>query len=50
MKIISTYSVKILESHGTFKNITEQYRQAVDYFINVALNEWGKISLKSFSL
>ena len=37
---MSTYSVKIQESHGAFKNTTEQYRQAVDYFINVALNEW----------
>ena len=39
---MSTYSVKIQESHAAFKNTTEQYRQAVDYFINVAINEWEK--------
>ena len=48
---MSTYSVKIQESHGAFKNTTEQYRQAVDYFINVALNEWEIISpIKSSQL
>ena len=41
---MSTYSVKIRESHGAFKDTTEKYRQAVDYFINVVLNEWEIIS------
>ena len=48
---MSTYSVKVRESHGAFKGTTEKYRQAVDYFINVALNEWEKISpIKSSQL
>ena len=48
---MSTYSVKILESHVTFRDTTEKYRQAVDYFINVAINEWEKISpIKSSQL
>ena len=48
---MSTYSVKIRESHGAFKDTTEQYRQAVDFFIVVTINEWKKISpIKSSQL
>ena len=48
---MSTYSVKIRESHGAFKGTTEEYRQAVDFFIVVAINEWEKISpIKSSQL
>ena len=48
---MSTYSVKIRESHGAFKDTTEEYRQAVDFFIVVTINEWEKISaIKSSQL
>ena len=44
MKIVSTYSVKIHKTHGAFRDTTEKYRQAVDFFIVVAINEWEKIA------
>ena len=50
MKIVSTYKVKIRKTNGAFKNTVEQYRFAVDFFINVVLAEWEYISQISSSL
>ena len=45
MKIMTTYKVKLKDSHGTFSATVDLYRQAVDFFIEVCLNEWNGISL-----
>ncbi|MBQ6920206.1 MAG: hypothetical protein IJQ74_07725, partial [Synergistaceae bacterium] len=50
MKIVSTYKVKIRKTNGAFKNTVEQYRFAVNFFINVVLAEWEYISQISSSL
>ena len=43
MKIFSTYSVKIKHYNHILKETIEIYREAVDYLINVCLNEWNDI-------
>lgn len=47
MNIMSTYSVKIKHCNKIFKNTVALYRQAVDFLINVCLEEWDILS--SFS-
>lgn len=44
MKIYSTYSVKIKHYNHIFKDSVSVYRKAVDFLINVCLNEWDNIS------
>ena len=44
MKIVSTYKVKICQTHGAFKATAEKYREAADFFIDVVLSEWENIS------
>ena len=44
MKIFSTYSVKIKHYNHIFKNTVSIYRHAVDFLIDVCLNEWTDIS------
>ena len=44
MNITSMYSVKIKEYRHIFKESIELYRSAVDFFIDVCLNEWGGIT------
>lgn len=39
MKIFSTYSVKIKHYNHIFKDTVSIYRHAVDFLINVCLNE-----------
>ena len=46
MKIMTAYKVKIKDSHGAFSATVDLYRQAVDFFIEVCLNEWNGISLR----
>ena len=43
MKIFSTYSVKIKYFNHIFKETITLYREAVDYLIEVCLNEWDEI-------
>ena len=43
MKIFSTYSVKIKHYNHILKETIEIYREAVDYLIDVCLNEWNDI-------
>ena len=43
MKIYSTYSVKIKHYNKIFKETINIYRSAVDFLINVVLNEWEDI-------
>ena len=43
MNIFSSYSVKIKHYNKIFRNTVKLYRQAVDFFINVCLNEWDNI-------
>ncbi len=45
MNIYSTYSVKIKEYRHIFKETVTVYRDAVDFFIEVCLNEWHDLSL-----
>ena len=40
MNIFSMYSVKIKEYRHIFKESVEQYRSAVDFFIDVCIKEW----------
>ena len=44
MKIFSTYSVKIHESNKAFYDTAEKYREAVSFFIEVAVSEWDTLS------
>ena len=44
MKIFSTYSVKIKHCNHIFKGTVSVYRDAVDFLIEVCLNEWNVIS------
>lgn len=44
MKIFSTYSVKIKHYNHIFKDTISIYREAVDFLINVCINEWDNIS------
>ena len=43
MKIYSTYSVKIKHYNSIFKQTIRIYRDAVDFFIQVCLQEWDVI-------
>ncbi|SEF98585.1 transposase [Lachnospira multipara] len=43
MKIYSTYSVKIKHYNHIFKDTVSVYRKAVDFLINVCLDEWDNI-------
>ena len=40
MKIMTTYKIKIKDSHGALADIVTIYRQAADFLIGVVLNEW----------
>lgn len=44
MQIYTTYSVKIKHYNHIFKDTVNIYRRAVDYLINVCLDEWNNIS------
>lgn len=44
MNITSMYSVKIKEYRYIFKESIEQYRSAADFFIDVCLKEWERIT------
>lgn len=44
MKMYSTYSVKIKHYNNIFKETVAIYRHAVDYLINVCLENWEQIS------
>ena len=44
MNITSMYSVKIKEYRYIFKESIEQYRSAADFFIDVCLKEWDRIT------
>ena len=44
MKIFSTYSVKIKHYNHIFQDTISVYRDAVDFLIDVCLNEWNNIS------
>lgn len=43
MKIFSTYSVKIKHYNKIFKETVAIYRSAVDFLIDVCLNEWNPV-------
>lgn len=45
MRIYTTYSVKIKHYNHIFKDTVNIYRHAVDYLINVCLNEWDDLSV-----
>ena len=47
MDLFTTYSVKIKKYNHIFKKTVSIYRDAVDYFINVCLNEWMNINALS---
>lgn len=49
MKTVSTYSVKIKHYNQIFKDTVFIYRKAVDFLIDVCLNEWESISAISGS-
>ena len=44
MNITSMYSVRIKEYKHIFKESVEQYRSAADFFIDVCLKEWDRIT------
>lgn len=43
MKIMTTYKTKIRDSHSALANTVGIYRQAVDFLIGVALEEWNSL-------
>lgn len=43
MKIMTTYKTKIRDSHSALANTVGIYRQAVDFLIGVALEEWNAL-------
>ena len=45
MQIYTTYRVKIKHYNHIFKDTVSIYRRAVDYLINVCLNEWDHLSV-----
>ena len=49
MKIMTCYSVKIKEYRTIFKNTIVVYRHAVDFFIDVCIEEWDSIEPISYS-
>ena len=44
MKIYTSYKIKIREYSHIFKETVSLYRHAVDFFINVCMEEWDSIS------
>lgn len=50
MKIFSTYSVKIKNYNHIFQETVALYRDAVDFLIDVCLNEWDNVRAISGSL
>ncbi|MBQ9328445.1 MAG: hypothetical protein IJ225_07915, partial [Solobacterium sp.] len=44
MEIVSTYSIKIKGYNDVFKPTVHLYRQAVDWYIEVALKEWNDVA------
>ena len=50
MRIYSTYSIKIKHYSNIFKDTVSLYRKAVDFFIDVCLNEWNNITILERSL
>ena len=44
MQIITSYKVKTYGHRRVFKTTVGLYRQAVDFLINVCLNEWNDIA------
>ena len=44
MKMYTTYSVKIKHYNSIFKETVAIYRHAVDYILNVCLENWEEIS------
>ena len=44
MKMYTTYSVKIKHYNSIFKETVARYRHAVDYILNVCLENWKEIS------
>lgn len=50
MKIFSTYSVKIKNYNHIFKETVALYRDAVDFLIDVCLDEWDNVRAISDSL
>ena len=43
MNVMTTYKVKIKESHGALKATVNLYRQAVDFLIDVSIKEWDML-------
>ncbi|MBO6257907.1 MAG: transposase [Succinivibrio sp.] len=43
MKIMTSYKIKIKDSHSAFSDTVMIYRQAVDFLIGVVLNEWTAV-------
>ena len=43
MKIMTTYKTKIRDSHRALAHTVGIYRQAVDFLIGVALEEWNAL-------
>ena len=43
MDVMTTYKVKIKESHGVLKATVNLYRQAVDFLIDVSIKEWDML-------
>ena len=50
MRMYTSYSVKIKHYNHIFKDSISVYRKAVDFLINVCLNEWDNISAIEGSL
>lgn len=48
MKILSTYKTKILHYNHIFEASVQAYRDAVSFFIDVCLKQWGMISVCSY--
>ena len=47
MDLFTTYSVKIKKYNQIFTKTVSIYRDAVDFFIDVCLNEWTNINALS---
>lgn len=50
MKIFSTYSVKIKHYNHIFKDTVSEYRDAVNFLIDVCVSEWAEISAMNGNL
>ena len=49
MEVVSTYSVKIKNHNKVFSETVKVYRNAVDFYITVILNEWTDFSELKFT-